>query len=109
MPQCSSDELSADASHALLLRYIDGQGRGCLSNAVDFDFQQGVMSYVKPQLFDKDSPECAAGQAATASHPATIVPASQAGQGEWLVVEAAPLDGQQKIETPCTSFKDCGM
>lgn len=76
---------------------------------MDFDFNQGVMSYVLPQLFDKGSTTCTSGSAAIAGHPAAVTPASPPGQSDWLVIEAAPLQGQQNIETPCTSFDNCGM
>ena len=38
--------------------YIDSAGRACLYNVLDTQFVQGFMSYVKPQLFDKDSLQC---------------------------------------------------
>lgn len=89
----------------LICRYIDKSGRACVANVFNMTFKQGVMSYVKPELFDKDSTECTAGQAAIASRPAVIVPASRTGQSDELIVEATPLE---QVEKHCLTFENCG-
>ncbi len=85
--------------------YVDDQGRACVYNAVDMSFQQGVMSYARPRLFDKDSPEC--NPAALGIGTAALFPASRQGQaGGNATYDAIPIPGQQDV--PC-DWKTCGL
>lgn len=87
--------------------FIDARGRACLANAVDFSFEQGVMSFVSPQLFDKDSPEC--NPAALGVGPAQLAPAASRGATPEVPEFAAiPIPGAQRVVTPCASFEACG-
>jgi len=65
-------------------RYIDEQGRGCLYNVVDFDVKQGVMSWVLPQLYDKNSKKLTDVPVSAAAATA----ASATARGDWGVMEA---------------------
>ncbi|KAF8057898.1 hypothetical protein HT031_005844 [Scenedesmus sp. PABB004] len=77
--------------------YIDGEGRACLYNAVDMSFEQGVMSYAYPQLFDKDSPEC--DPVALGLGPIDLFNAS-APRMSGGVVPAIPIPSRQNVPEP---------
>ena len=66
-------------------------------------FTQGIVTHVVPQLYDKDSPECAA------VPPALLAPAAAAGATpEVPVFEAVPIPSMQNIVTPCEALDGCG-
>jgi hypothetical protein len=82
--------------------YVDGQGRACLYNAVDMRFDQGVMSYVRPQLFDKDAPECRPGNLGLGQNPL----ASRTGASDEIL-PAVPIPGCQNVPYDEATGKGC--
>ena len=85
--------------------YIDNLGRACLYNAVDMSFEQGVMSFVRPNLFDKDSAECAS-QIPLGAGAAALSPASLPGETSDGTYDAIPIPGMQNV--PC-DLDTCGL
>lgn len=84
--------------------YIDSQGRACLYNAVDMSFEQGVMTYVRPRLYDKDAPECQPGNLGIDEQHLTA--ASRTGaSGE--VTQAMPIPSCQNVPYDEATGKGC--
>ena len=85
--------------------YIDNQSRACVYNAVDMSFEQGVMSFVRPRLFDKDSPDCS--PSALGINTDALASSSRRGSSaDGSTHDAIPIPGQQDV--PC-AWDTCGM
>lgn len=91
--------------------YIDGQGRACLYNVLDFSFEQGLMSYALPRLFDRGSSECehysALSGVGTAMRPSALAQQPQQAQESGEVIyDAIPIPSLQNV---LCSDDACGL